>query len=443
MATIKELKKDVEKYHNDIKTMSEEYEKLLNDEKQSLTKLNDNLIKSKELLKEVSENLVKSKNVNNEQSSLQRAIKNAQSDATKKFNLASTKSSRAEDLLTKAIENNKNLSKISESVSKSKSDVDTNKKLVNDLLKEIKDTIIELNKNEKSVTKNLNSLSTKYSEINDMHRDLLYDGTDENDVAIVSLESKIHTMIEKINEEFTDIQSKNEKIAITNDLFLEEREKEFKQSRKTLEDEIKSLLPNAATAGLAYSYFDAKSRYGAVPNRYPSEGFLINIYNYFRHLFSNRIPIAFSYILFIAPIGIIVFLFFDYIDQISVLYEKIKSNDNLYRSLWVIFAARIFISIPLAYLSWFGMITIQSSRRLYEEYNHKQRVMELYQGFKDELGAQKYKELHKELLKILLEVVKDKPSLVLNEFDEATRKSILSEVFKKDNESGEKYPENS
>lgn len=43
------------------------------------------------------------------------------------------------------------------------------------------------------------------------------------------------------------------------------------------------------------------------------------------------------------------------------------------------------LSIPMAAISLFGWSSIRLYRRLYEEYNHKQRVMQLYHSFKEQI----------------------------------------------------------
>ena len=82
---------------------------------------------------------------------------------------------------------------------------------------------------------------------------------------------------------------------------------------------------------------------------------------------------------------------------------------------------RFLVSTPLVAISLFGWSSIRLQRRLYEEYNHKQRVMHLYVSFTDEVekvgtGAHK-----KELLTIMLKTVADKPTLAMNEKDKSVR----------------------
>lgn len=60
--------------------------------------------------------------------------------------------------------------------------------------------------------------------------------------------------------------------------------------------------------------------------------------------------------------------------------------------------------------------------------------MQLYHGFKDEVKNHGNPEMHKALLAIMLEVVKDKPSLTMSQYDHGSN-GILSQLFSKKTES--------
>jgi bifunctional ADP-heptose synthase (sugar kinase/adenylyltransferase) len=68
-------------------------------------------------------------------------------------------------------------------------------------------------------------------------------------------------------------------------------------------------------------------------------------------------------------------------------------------------------------ISSFGLWSIRLNRRLYEEYNYKQRVMQLYDGFSrvvDEDGSEEQKEA---LIDVMIDAVKEKPSLMMSKYD--------------------------
>ena len=170
------------------------------------------------------------------------------------------------------------------------------------------------------------------------------------------------------------------------------------ESEKVLRDckgQILSLLPEAGSAGLATSYFKAKSRYGFVP----SQGEECGIGNWLKYAFI----FVFDYGVFLGSLGAMGYLFWD-------LFHSLKATEITTG----VAVFRFLMATPLAIIASFGWSSIQMKRRLYEEYNYKQRVMELYKSFKEEIEETEGEEstkLKEELLTIMLSAVRDKPSL--------------------------------
>ena len=236
-------------------------------------------------------------------------------------------------------------------------------------------------------------------EIDEFHEDLIL-GTDtqdeENQEAKLSIKSQIletQEQIEKINSQ---------------------AESDFSKLKDTLAKEIRSLLPEAGSAGLSSAYFQAKGRYGAIDHVKNKKGFL-GVGESLGHFIENRWRNGLiNYIAFIAPL-VLLFVYF-------TLYPLEKDADFL------TILIRFFVSAPLATISLFGWSSIRLQRRLYEEYNHKQRVMQLYVSFVDEVekvGTEAHK---KELLTIMLRTVADKPTLTMNDKDKSF-KDTLSQVL--------------
>ncbi len=79
------------------------------------------------------------------------------------------------------------------------------------------------------------------------------------------------------------------------------------------------------------------------------------------------------------------------------------------------------LSVPVSAISLFGWSSIRLNRRLYEEYNHKQRVMQLYRSFKEEISKiDPAGDEYKALIAIMLGAVADKPTLAMSEYDKDT-----------------------
>ena len=190
--------------------------------------------------------------------------------------------------------------------------------------------------------------------------------------------------------------------------FIDEQKQKFKTLYDTRNAEIASLLPKAGAAGLAGAYYDAKKRYGAVTGEKDMDkekagkpdngetpenpdkktwGVPINM---------DMKGLAF-YTLFIAPLATI---------ALSIMLNPVTGSFD--SAAWL---NRFFVATPLFAISIFGLNSIRLNRRLYEEYNHKQRVMQLYHSFKDQIDGNETKEQKQKLIDIMLENVGDKPSL--------------------------------
>ena len=178
--------------------------------------------------------------------------------------------------------------------------------------------------------------------------------------------------------------------------------KELEDYIKHIKTEIRDLLPGAGAAGLSKTYFEAKKRYGVLSVNEMVGG----ISNNKMHLTTTGFKTLLFYSMFIVPLVAIVLMFYDIVLN-SDDYEKLG---NLVYSFLLI---RVFIAAPLAGISWFGLYSIRVNRQLYEEYNHKQRVMELYHSFSDVLEEYNAEEYAKNLLGIMMETVNAKPSLDL------------------------------
>ena len=198
-------------------------------------------------------------------------------------------------------------------------------------------------------------------------------------------------LVDKKDEEGKDILS----IKTDVNKYIKNQEDTFKQ----LEGIIRGLLPGAGAAGLASTYLNAKKRYGVVSVHEMSDDGKEN----FWHVVTTGFKTLLFYSMFIVPLVAIVLMFGDVIDKLG------NSQSNIYSLLLI----RFFIATPLAGISWFGLYSIRVNRQLYEEYNHKQRVMELYHSFSDVLEEYNAEEYAKNLLGIMMETVNAKPSLDL------------------------------
>ncbi len=220
----------------------------------------------------------------------------------------------------------------------------------------IKETIDETNEEAGEIYDKLNGL---FDAVN-QHADAVKQTHEQADALKTSIDKQAKTLFEKISNDFNGSRDK--------------QKSETEKLRLELSREIRALLPDAATAGLASAYVDAKDRY------------------------TRKTPIVFFYTLFIVPLGILAWMIHD-------MFKQFDPHD--FDAKLLVF--RLGFSIPLVALSVFGARSIAFYRKLYEEYNHKQRVMQLYHGFMDKIKDGGTREQKQELMNIMLEAVKDKP----------------------------------
>ncbi len=100
---------------------------------------------------------------------------------------------------------------------------------------------------------------------------------------------------------------------------------------------------------------------------------------------------------------------------------------------------KISVSIPLLWISWYGQRNISHRNRLFEEYNHKLRVVQMYLLFISKEKSYDLADITR-LEKILLDVIERNPAEVYGkdetmldkiiEFIKA-KKGIVDEVSKK------------
>jgi|GEM_PF-4766364 len=233
--------------------------------------------------------------------------------------------------------------------------------------------------------------ATSRDEIDSFHNNLFGENDDKN------ISTQIQNKATQLEQLFSNHSMESKKL-------LENSETKFHELFKKIE----SLLPSATSAGLASSFREAQKRY------HPLEGGSFKE-RFFSIFHSSRI------------------LWFGFISTIlglSYLYYLVwKQNPERFHatSVWNLFT-NIAMGFPLMWLAWFFQRSISQGNRLFEEYNHKSRVMNLYEGFVrviDEAGLQENK---KELLGIMLQTVNSNPSQNLGK-NETFLESVFSKIL--------------
>ncbi len=183
---------------------------------------------------------------------------------------------------------------------------------------------------------------------------------------------------------------------------------DFQDLYNSKEKEINDLLPSAGAAGLAEGYHKSKEYFGCV---YKS---------------------ILNHMLFISPLAV-TFLFATY----NFSEDKFINLETLQDLKIDTIFIKILIFSPLLFVSYFGFSSIRLNRRMYEEYNHKQRVMQLYRSFDEEIQGEAFDDERKELITNMLKTVSHEPSGIMGKYDKTTLLEVLKELIKSKNKASE------
>ncbi len=165
--------------------------------------------------------------------------------------------------------------------------------------------------------------------------------------------------------------------------FLEELTTDIKQKQ----GEVGSLLSNATVRTLAQGYMESMQEYSQ-KNSIPLEKvsldkmLLLNILKNMYAMTFNHVlrhgKSFFNYLVFILPLIVICLIFIE-----SDLFKDFLqiNRDGVTFSGTEFMFYKTMLSLPLLWVAWFGQRNISQRRRLFEEYNHKLRVVQMYMLF--------------------------------------------------------------
>jgi len=370
IAIVSQAKQDVEKLRSEASALST---KVVADYGEVTTKI-ASLAEQQTALKAVLEDIAAIKNESIADNDAVKGAVTAIAESKIHFDTLNTQSREAHEALKKQ----------QEEVGTQLSEI-TN---ANEVVNRLHETLLNDTEGRKSVKSEIDDLQTKISEV-------FADAKKHHDLA----EAEFRSLKEKSNDDL------NKYAAAQADRFNDLYGK--------LQGQILSLLPSAGSAGLATTYYDAKSKYGMTSFHGPvSENGHIETTRFRKLLGHNPtslVATVFFYLLFLGPMAVIIWLFFDVLGKMSGAHPISFTNQYL--------VIRTLIALPLATMSLFGYSSLRLYRRLYEEYNYKQRVMELYQSFSKEIETKGDSDQKKALLAIMLKAVADKPSVYMHRYD--------------------------
>ena len=208
-------------------------------------------------------------------------------------------------------------------------------------------------------------------------------------------ELRAEEMLKDVNEKFRSIMDLNEKNSNITDRIKEV--KALEEKLNSLEADAQNMLSDISTVQLGHQYLDAKNRYSSPAPKMKFSRSPKKITRYFFNLY-----FAFSWLLKrIFHSGF--FLYLGFITSLIILTFMyaiiIYTNNSSYKDLA--------LTIPMLWLAWFFQRKINIREKLFEIYNHKQKVMETYVAFKNSIYTFNSEDKMEE---VLLEAIKKDPS---------------------------------
>ncbi|MFW5703764.1 MAG: coiled-coil domain-containing protein [Patescibacteria group bacterium] len=227
--------------------------------------------------------------------------------------------------------------------------------------------------------------------------------------------SKIALLEERINE----IDAYDEKIKSQITPQIQEKQQYLDDLKNDIDGKRKSinqLLQNVTGGALAEGYLQSMGIYSTENPRDYFKGsgirekiwyFLPNCFILFHNIFLRQIKEVLRYLIFIVPLVLATFIIIapEVIIQllgIQNIPTKLTSSDFI--------LYRFMVSFPLAWIGWFGQRNISMHKRLFEEYNHKLRVTQMFLLFSTEHKALSNNKISLELENALIDAIKSNPA---------------------------------
>ncbi|MCK5412753.1 MAG: hypothetical protein KAI57_00045 [Candidatus Pacebacteria bacterium] len=303
-----------------------------------------------------------------------------------------------------------------------KSNIDESKKYIN----EFYNFLFGEEKTEektKKLIKEINDYNDKlFNEETGLEKEIdeVYENIIEKYNNLFKSEKGEQNKIKKLDENIENINLFNQLLDGKIKLNLDEKQEylnKLKIDIDTKRKEVSLLLSDATVQTLAQGYSESMEEYSRKKEKASKElstkvditfvkDSLYNLYVFFYNSVTRNMSILFNYCVFILPLIVICLILLepDYIKHIL----KIKYDNNIFSGTEFIIFKSV-VTIPLLWIAWFGQKNISQRKRLFEEYNHKLRVVQMYILFNEKNKSYSLKNEHK-LEEVLIEVIKNNPA---------------------------------
>jgi len=266
-------------------------------------------------------------------------------------------------------------------------------------LLEIDDFTVKVEDNLEKSGISLTALNKRKKDIDDLHREVFgYTQTDED----TGVETKIEGLKDELDSSYNELEEKFEKslenAESINANYKEKYnffEEEYKQKYKKINDDIAALLPAAMTAGLSSAFSSKKDDEVSSSEK-----------------LQKRFNQGINLMIGVSLIPVAVSVFF--------LFKGISFEEVILRLPRLVLAI-IPMYLPVLWFTYSANKKLNLSKRLIEEYAHKEVLSRTYEGLSTQIdnleNPEQSKDLRFRLLSNFLQVTSENPGKLISNYE--------------------------
>lgn len=394
------LEDERKKLWAEVEKLKEQIKKIVPDTVLSVLEKSERI---NELNEETEKIYVSIANKNQKCSSDASAISENAEESSSKLALIQNLYKQSEELFQKASTNSNELINLSERSKEIKATLDS----VTSEIKVKSDALVELNKIQDGIIATEEKINLIHTNVGNFHKEIrsqhtkIFGYTKENEDGT---KSKVPGMKDELETSYKNLETELEELhhdigatlehSVQNSL---EIQKYWESKHSSLVDQIEKLLPGALTTGLSYAYRDKKDIEVKAMDK-------ANKYFFFAIL--GLIAIS------LIPFGVSIYMLI----HGSLLEEVILKLPRMVMAILPLY-------IPALWMAYSLSKKVNLSKRLIEEYAHKEALSKTFEGLSGQInnltdGLEK-DELRAKLLYNLLEVSAENPGKLIYDYNNA------------------------
>lgn len=349
------------------------------------------------------------------------SAKNYEKEICELADILNIKYNELQFLISNSLDTNREVNKLSENTEQKLKSIESNVNSLNELFDEYEIFENKISTLEEFYAKtedlaikvetSFKSVSSRRKEIDELYYEIVgYTEKDEDgeDINYDGLKDELSKAYDEIRSDLDTLQKvfKEAKIeAIKNyQDFIENKKKEFSENNqfwqdqhKVIKERIERLLPNALTAGLSYAYSEKKEE------EVKESKSQIRRFN---------VAIGGLIIVSLIPFGV----------SINSLFENVDMNEVILRLPRLVLSI-LPLYIPVLWVAYSSNKKLNLSKRLIEEYAHKEVLSKTFEGLSKQIenieNSEVSNDLRTKLLYNILEVSSENPGKLISDYNKS------------------------